>query len=173
RLGDTKPAQQERQEPLVTQSKPVLSQIEPGENPFGGRNDFDFICSGGAADHVDITLIKLAIAPEVRAIGAPHGSDVITAKDFRELPLMGGHKACQRDGEVKPQPVVREILALLFRLGKLVASLQNLEQKFFIFASSFAEENLQIFHRGGVNGKVAIELIDRADRLHETLPQQR
>src|SRR5437773_845926 len=69
--------------------------------------------------------------------------------------------------------VISEIHALFLRLGKLVAPLQNLEQKVFIFVSPFAEQHLQIFDRGGVDGKVAIELIDRADRLHEALPQQR
>src|SRR4051812_25130142 len=58
---------------------------------------------GSRSDDVDVALIELAEAPARRTVGAPHGLNLVSLEELRQLSAMLGDDPRQRDGEVVAQ----------------------------------------------------------------------
>ena len=69
----------------------------------GRRDQFGFNHHRPRPQHINIALIEFAKAPACRAIGAPHGLNLIALEEFREFILVLRNNTRQWDREIVTQ----------------------------------------------------------------------
>ena len=67
---------------------------------------FQLVEQGGAANHVGIALVEFAVAAFLRAVGTPHGLQLIAAEGEGELVAVLDNKTSKGYGEVVAQTTV-------------------------------------------------------------------
>src|SRR5262249_26756508 len=112
-------------------------------------------------DRVEVALHELAVAPALRVLAAPHGSDVVPLERQADLARVLRDEARQRHGEVEAHrdaafAVVGEAVELL--VGLLAA---------------LAGEDLFVLERGRVDREEAVRAEDLARRLDQRLARDR
>ena len=104
------------------------------------QKDFEITLGVVHAYHVEITLPELAVAALLGLLAAPDLAYVVALEREAEYALVCGHITCEGHCEVESQrdvasSVVRETEHLLIGLS-----------------AAFAEKNLGVFERGGIDG---------------------
>ena len=118
------------------------------ENHINHLHQLQLVEQRGAANHVGVALVELAVAAFLRPVGAPHGLQLVAAERQLHLVAMLHHEACERHREVVAQ-------ALLGGLVGLFAAVLHAEQQFVALVAVFAEEGGEGLHRRGLYLRVS------------------
>src|SRR5260370_999322 len=83
--------------------------------------------------------------------------------------------SCQKRGAGHRESVAKPVVCrfAVFRLSQLLAPLQDLEQELLVFPAALAEQDRKVFHGRGVDRKVTVEPVGRADGFHQLLAEER
>src|SRR5438094_10358652 len=70
--------------------------------------------------------------------------------------------------------IVKTIVCKLVLLGlnELLTTLENLKKQLCVLPAAFPKQHLQSLQRRGIDGKIAVEPVHRADGFHEALAEK-
>ncbi|OEI69360.1 hypothetical protein Cus16_1204 [Curtobacterium sp. ER1/6] len=161
-VDDAPRPEQRRQDPPVVDPDGRARDAEGVEGRGRRADQLDLGELPGLAEHVDVALHELAVAPLLRTLGAPHGCDLHRPEHRRELGTVRGVEAGERDGEVEPEPEVCEVERSLgtAHVVRREPALHHGERELLVVA---AEAGVQA---GGLLDDRRLDLVEPVLRVH-------
>ena len=122
------------------------------ENPFHDLHKLHFVQQRARPDHIDVTLVKLAVTPFLGPVGPPDRLNLVTLERKDDFALMLHHITGQRHRQVVPQPFLANARGgaqcVVAQPGGIVPRIENFEQELVPFVAVFAQQRRKIFHCG-------------------------
>src|SRR5207245_7517163 len=127
------------------------------------RQHLDLHQQRGRADGVDVALIELPEPAPRRAVGPPHGLNLIALEKSRQLVLILRDDAGQRHGQIVPE---REVgLAA----GFVLAAAKDLENQLVALLAVLAEQRVDVLERRRLERLEPVALVDVTDAPNDVL----
>ena len=140
-----------------------------------GVEHLGFDQPAGGANHIEIALVELAIAPFGGPVGAVDGRDLVPFEVARQLIAVFGDDAGERHGEVVAQAGVGD---LVFGRGldegalQLGAAFGDAEDELVALFAVFAKQGIEPFHYRRFERFEAVTLVDAFDHVDDILAAQ-
>ena len=146
---------------------------QPAEDLVDDLHQLDLAEQRARADDVDVALVEFAVAPLLRAVGTPHGLDLVAFEGEGQLALVLHDIAGEGDRQVVAQPLLadaRRLAHLVVReSGGVVARVENLEEELVALVAVFAQQRREVLHRRGLERRKAVGAEHRADRIENVV----
>ena len=123
-------------------------------------DQFEFIQQRLASDHIDVTLVKLAVTALLRPVGPPYGLDLVAFEGEENLVLVLDHETGERHGQVVTEPFLR-------RERRFLPAVLDAEQQFIALFAVFSQQGAEIFEGRGLDGLVSVFAEYRLDCVED------
>ncbi len=153
------------QQPAVVDPDERALEAEGIHRVEGGDEQLGLGARPGLAQHVDVALHELPVAPLLRALGPPHRGHLDAAEHRRQLGAVGRVEAGQRHRQVEAQAQVGEVERLLRGLQVVVGetALEDAERELLVVAAESGVQALGVLRDRGLDLVEAVAAVHPAD----------